>query len=620
MKDISLTFRWIVYMVYLVTLFFIIVFLVHPVLLYHLTQPSFLTNYAFFSEFLKYPGGLTEYLSAFLMQLFSFNWLGTCLILLLTGILLFLSLNISRLFVDNILSYPLSSFPAILFLSLFNNYYFPLTSGIEVILAFFFVWLFGIYSKRKSNPFLLFLTLAIIAYYVAGSGTYMLFAVGAMLLSLSVNGFRKSFVLLLIGIALSLVVPYISFKYLFNIPMTRAYFNLVPDLHPIISYKVATPFKWYAISLPLLMILSLIIKGRTARRSATEDTENQNTQIISETASGKRLSPNGLFLLTSLFILVTTLLILKKTTNGYFRDVVLTDYYGYTGQWDKVITTAKKQHFYNLLINYNYNRAIEKKGNLARDLFNYPQMLGSDIFYPNRVAGSDIALVSSDFYYDLGYMSESLHWAHEAQTVFHYSPRVLERMVMVNLIFGNYRTAEKYLDVLDDNFLCNQFVKKYKPMIVDTSLVKNDNEIMLKRYSYPRGCIVAGPEINFKNLLARNNDNQSAYEHLILYYILNHNLDAFFQNINLGKRFYAASPKIFEEALVVQMIDTKNTGLSKLKLSKEVKQTVGRYNEIMNKYNYNKKRAQKELYQTIGDSYMYYLMYYKPKKTAIATK
>ena len=61
--------------------------MVKPHLIYHgggliMNFPAFFRDGEFFREFLSYPGGLVEYLSAFLAQLFYYSWAGALVITL----------------------------------------------------------------------------------------------------------------------------------------------------------------------------------------------------------------------------------------------------------------------------------------------------------------------------------------------------------------------------------------------------------------------------------------------------------------------------------------------------------------------------------------------------------
>jgi hypothetical protein len=67
------------YNLFLIPVFFISFFLyvyigINPELYYQSQEPVFFFDSNFFQEFLSYPGGLTEYIDAFLSQFYYYSW------------------------------------------------------------------------------------------------------------------------------------------------------------------------------------------------------------------------------------------------------------------------------------------------------------------------------------------------------------------------------------------------------------------------------------------------------------------------------------------------------------------------------------------------------------------
>jgi tetratricopeptide (TPR) repeat protein len=389
----------------------------------------------------------------------------------------------------------------------------------------------------------------------------------------------------------------------------------------ILAYKPEIAFQIFKYILPALVFLFAILgkmmdkKDRADQEIQMEEIPNQeSTELPTTVPESKNGIRRIIYLFNIALVILLSILTLKHTRKPVMKNIMLTDYYTYTQQWDKAINTAISEPVYNVFINFNFNRAIDQKGVFLDKFFEYPQVLGSAILLPNKATGADVALVSSDYYYDLGYMSESLHWAHEAQTLLPYSPRILKRIVIANLVFGNYRTAEKYLRVLNDNFLSRKFVNKYTPYIQDTTLIRNDQELMLKREFLPRGYI-ADIEKNFQQLLEQNPNNKRAFEHMQMCYLLDHDLPKFLAHMNAGKKFYSGhTPSLFEEGLMVYLLETDRTKLSKMDLDPRNKSILLNYTRIMNQFKNNTTRARAELKKYIGDTYIYYLIYYAPRK------
>ena len=121
--------------------------------------PAFYRDGVFFAEFLSYPGGLVEYISAFLSQFFYYSWAGALVVTLqawLIGICIdyFLgAVNAPRL-------HGLRFVPAILLLALYNQYTYHFIPVMTLLTALAFVCLYlKINSRNELLRLAVFLTL-----------------------------------------------------------------------------------------------------------------------------------------------------------------------------------------------------------------------------------------------------------------------------------------------------------------------------------------------------------------------------------------------------------------------------------------------------------------------------
>lgn len=601
-------------------LFFYLLYYIQPALHYHIQQPPFLSNRYFFLSYTHTPGGILEYLSMFISQFFSFNVWGSLWIMIITGTSLYILYRMSRHFnMPTGFSF-LIFIPVLLLPGLLHNYIFPFDAVMGIFFSLLQTWLFLFAWQRWKKPLLTMGLLGVITYYFAGSGPYVVFATCALIMVLFREKLRHSLFITLITVIASLFFPWLGYKFLFNIRLVDAYFSFLPDQPRIMTYQADWVFLLFVISFPVLILLFNLIglarKRFEMKHSSSDSPKDAEIlpEILPQRLKTQNIMTTGLYILNLVIILFMAYQFIRHTRNPMMRNTVQVDYYTCKGLWDKAIETAlASEKNYNAFINFNFNRAIQNKGEFLDRFFDYPQVFGPDILFPNKITGSDIAIVSSDYYWDLGYMSESLHWAHEAQTLYPYSPRILKRMVMISLVFENYRTAEKYLAVLEDNFLSRNFVKKYKAYIEDPALTRADPEIMKRRACSPGGVIASDIETNFLNLLRQNQHNQAAYEHLLLYYLMDHRLDDFFRYVKLGEEFYSNSPTLFEEAILVYLLETDRSKIGRFNANPNTRRIFSEFLRIMKKYNNDSKSAQKEMYQQLGNSYLYYLTYYFPK-------
>lgn len=308
---------------------------------------------------------------------------------------------------------------------------------------------------------------------------------------------------------------------------------------------------------------------------------------------------------------ICSLILFRKTHEQHQKNIILTDFYCYNEKWKNVIDIALSDVQYDDKINYCYNRAIDNYGVFPDLFFNYPQYYKLAL-YPDRESNPTIVPIVSDYYFDLGYINLSQQYAHAALALTPYNPRILERMVMISFIYGNYQAARDYLSLLSKNLVSSDFVKKYLPYTFDTCLVAKDKLIMEKRSFMPSNIIVSNNFIDrLKELLAKNNLNRRAYEHLQMCYLMAGSLDNFVVNLKASSNFYSNIPKIYEQAMVIHVLATKRDIVKRIKVSKRSQKTINSFFKILKSCNHNKDMA-KPMLSSFANTYLYYYLYYSP--------
>jgi hypothetical protein len=577
-----------------------------PELHYQIQQPPFMALKSFFYSYLSYPGGIAEYTATFLSQFFSLGWPGAILIIMaLCGISLGLFFILKKFAGTDVIVF-FACIPSILASGLFNNYYFSFAVIIKLLLTVMSLWALSKMISRKIHVWIPLSLFSVFTYYVAGSGAYLIFSVSSIFILIHNQGFKKSLAVNSFIIAISLILPYILFKKVFNLTFENAYFWIVPDLPKMIRYKPDLLFNSVIISIPAILLI-LNLSGRIFE-----------SRFAFSTLKLLRWIRISIVLATSFTLLF---FILESTFNKQKHDIALIQYFNNTQQWQKVIETAYKTTEYNIYINYYYNIAIDHKGIFLEEFFNYPQLLGVDGMYPDKIMHGEIASISSEYYFDLGYISESQRWSQTILTVMPYNLQALKREVINNLVTWNYTGAEKYLNVLENNFLAHEFVDKYRPYIADTSLASQDTLISEKRTFIPVVRIV--PEditLKCRDLVEHNPKNKCAYEHLLMSYLLNHNVAMFSDYLEEYKLLYNNIPLSFQYATIIYVIKYKPVNLPKIELSENAKNTFLEFNKINNEYKGDKYAASAALSKKYRNTYLYYLLFDSPLVTKNSLK
>jgi hypothetical protein len=572
-----------------------------PEVHYQIQQPPFMELKSFFYSYLSYPGGIAEYLATFLSQFFSLGWPGAILIVMaLSGISLVLFFILKKFASTDVIVF-FSCVPSILASGLFNNYYLPFAVIIKLLVTVLSLWALVTVVSRKVNIWIPLGLLSVFTYYAAGSAAYLIFSFSTIFILIHDQGFKKSLVVNSFIIVISAIVPYILFKKVFNLTLENAYFSIVPDLPKMIRYKPELLFKALILSIPaILLVLSLL------RRIF----ENRFSNLSLKLLRWIRIS----IVFAANFALL--FFILKITFNKQKHNIALIQYYNNTQQWQKVIETASEITDYNIYVNYYYNIAIDHKGIFLEAFFNYPQLIGVDGMYPDKIMHGEIAAISSEYYFDLGYISESQRWSQTILTVMPYNLQALKQEVINNLVTRNYLGAEEYLNVLENNFLAHGFVDAYRPYIADTSLASRDTMISQKRAFIPVVEVV--PEditLKCQDLVKHNPNNRSAYEHLLMSYLLNHNVVRFFDYLGDYKVLYNNYPLSFQYATIIYIIKYSQGNLPRIELSENAKSTFLDFNKIVKENKGNNHAASIALSKNYRNTYLYYLMFDSPVVT-----
>ena len=142
---------------------FVILFLyiwlkIEPNLIFQRQEPVFFLDLYFFKEFLKYPGGLLDYISAFLSQFHYISWAGAAILTCLAWLLAFATRKFIQSFNKSKPVQILHFIPVILYLILHSQYNHPLSISIGLLISLsVFIIFTRIAPSKISFRLLLFL-------------------------------------------------------------------------------------------------------------------------------------------------------------------------------------------------------------------------------------------------------------------------------------------------------------------------------------------------------------------------------------------------------------------------------------------------------------------------------
>lgn len=614
---------------------------INPQLHYYLQQSAFLTDFSFFKSFIRYPGGIADYISEFIAQFFYFRALGSLLIVLIATLLGIIAMYLVGRVAGKIkLNFSVIALFLLLSILIQSNYYYPFYASVRLLMAALFILMFeAVRSAFAHRSYPAAFLLAILIFYIAGGAALFTYSISVILLLIHANGKKAYWLLLFLLAFFSASLPYLSYKYLFLVNLPLVY-EITHSKSPEIIYY-APDYKLYLLYslLPVYIALAMFYKrwkeGYRKRPVALQPEKPHLNKKGLKKTEGRMMVPDmtlknkrpispilwvtAQFLVIALLAVVTVNASLDKT----LRNKLLVSYEASNRNWEKVFQAAKAVEGYDIFVNVEYNRALANTGKLSENLFSYSQLAGSSGLFIDEKVTSDIPFICCDQYYDLGFMHEAQHWAFEAQTIFPNSPRLLKRLVLIDLVMGDYDLAQKFLDQLNNNMLYHDWVCRYQKYIDDTTLVSKDPELAYKRKCEPREDFNATDSFEkLTKLVEANAGNKMALDYLLCSSLLKGDLVSFKNLVTPNSQLYGSTlPRAFDEALVLYYYMTRQgpaPGEIQCSLGRQ-KQFISFINAIK-PYGNDWQSARQTLARDFGNTYWYYLKCLSPKVTKAQIK
>jgi len=622
LKFINLSNLFIVFTILIA--WYITAYVVSPYLHYSFQQIGFVSGIEFLKSYSTYSGGIADYTAIFLSQFFSFNTAGSILIVSVAALQGFIALSILKSLVgETKLRY--SVFTAVLLFGVLVmlDYRYPYYASIRLLMAYLFTagfYLLNNKSRRLSA--LIWPLLAAMLFYLAGGAALLVFALSTAILFAITNRQRIWLLVIPAFLFLAGIFPYIGYKFLFPLTLRNIYAITMIKPPMQFAYTEGIPLYIYYGLLPVILLIVFVYLQFRKHEPISEQSPKLK--------KGAKVAPKiGFYMKTPFLVSIQVItfgllayFLIGKFHDSFKKQVIYIDYLAENGKWTDILKEAESLEIYDFRVNFHVNRAYAHLGHLPDRVFAYPQRLGSYglFFDPSEVIGST-DMPSSDLYFDLGFMDESQHWAFEAETLIPNSPRILKRLIMINLVNRKYKLAGEFLDILNKNWLCRDWVSKYEKYVADTTLAANDRVIAEKRRFTPKKTLVNIETLfALKLLLETNRDNRMAYDYLLTYLILESRLPEFLDNLKYYTHYNLKQlPTSWEEALALSILKTRTfpdfytEGI----ISKDCMKRLAAFNKILQNYNNDLPAAQSVLQRDFGDTYWYYTLYVSPKVTKV---
>jgi len=228
---------------------------------------------------------------------------------------------------------------------------------------------------------------------------------------------------------------------------------------------------------------------------------------------------------------------------------------------------------------------------------------------PGRV----IHAKSLELYLDLGCLNAAEKNAYELLSQEGPSPHVLEALVRIHLVKGQYESARIVFRALRECVGSGEYVHRWQPIITDPARAETDPLIQSWRKVTPARdstMIWISPEL-VKDLLEDNPEHRLAFEYLMACYLLGNERAELINRLSLLKPLgYRELPRHYAEALLVDSLTTgKPVDSQGWAIPPDLQRQFHEIRSIVTQSRGNDQMVFDTLVPKYGDTYMFYSMF-----------
>ncbi len=582
-------------------------------LIYHSGQtitnfPAFFRTWAFFRHLAPYPGGLVEYLSAFLSQFFYIGWAGALVVTLQAALICLCCDYFFKLIKASHLRF-LRFVPPVLVLITYTMYTYQFVTTTAFLMALLFVCLYLKVAPDSQVPRLLvFLLLSIILYATAGAA-YLLFALLCAIYELF---FARHWQMALMYLVSAAVTTFLLGVLIFGVSTNEAFTDLLPVSNKILSQQTRRRMTQALFILYLLLPLTTFVWGLwrlSAGRKVKQKPRRKSPKLRSSVLSWYTGSPVLKWSLES-----SLLLVFAATAVFFFRDyklknVLQADYYAYHKMWPQVLT-AYRRHPNSFFIVHAVNRALYHTGRLPYDMFAYNQH--PDTLFLTSIEHRGAQWKKSDVFIDLGVMNMGEGALIESIERLGERPKILKRLALIAMVKQDINSTRVYLGALTKTPFHADWANNYLKLLDSGTSLSTDKHIrhltsLTMENDY--GFIDYNPESILLDLLDKNRHNRMAFEYLMAWYLLNNQLDNFVQNLHRLDDFdYPQIPILYEQAILIyEVLSGTKVDLKGRQISPQTYELARRFSDISTRFGAGDRLTLVRLtLRDFGDSYFFY--------------
>lgn len=523
--------------------------------------PVFSWDSTFLRDAFATPGGVLSAVAALLAQTYRPGWLGALAITILLGALFAGTRSLRALRGSPLRE--MAWVPVILFLMIYTRYDDPLPILLAITGSVWMAVLYGaIPMKTPWRRGTVLLVLFALAYYLMGATAFLFVCVACLVEALLNRRLVVAIVQLILALGGALILG-------------RVVFGLEPQTVYTVGtlWDSAQRFEFSAfasvltvvlyVCVPTLILLAFLsdfaarVRGNRGRNGA------RSTKVAK--GDGSKWRDARLFTAARAVVMIAVAFVSLSLSRNHIRDERALHFYSQQRDWDAVIALAhhmRARNEYTRSAIFDINRALAHAGRLGDELCAYPQDGTKTLFLSfDDVAGRFQHVKLLELYLDLGCPNAAEKNVYELLDNEESSPYVLEAMVRIHLVKGEYQSARIALTSMKKYAGAGEYVHRWQAIVNEPA--KADGDPLIREWrrvqaerDYAIGGIAFEPLL--KTLLQETPTHRLAFEYLMALFLMKHERAELVRCLPLlGPLGYKSLPRHYAEAVLVHALETR---------------------------------------------------------------
>lgn len=321
-----------------------------------------------------------------------------------------------------------------------------------------------------------------------------------------------------------------------------------------------------------------------------------------------------LFEFAPVFILLLLAVVVSQRIDEKSKHYFQAEKLFYEQKYDELIKFNSNEPTNNKITLFLNNVALAETGRLGDSFFKFRQSNdGSTLFLKWQNIGQYLRF-GGYYYYAIGVLNEAQRWVYEYTVIYGYTPETLKLLIKTELIKGNYRTAEKYITILEQSLFYRTEAHKFRIFLYNDVAVLGDNELGRKKQLDTKLDFFVKsdePWLNLLPVLDADSINPVALQYKLSWLMLQKDMNGIVKLLPaLESAGLKKIPKNIEEAVVTYKLLRvgEMPDLQQLTINPQTEQRFQRYYQIYQQNQSNKRKAQIAL-REFADTYWYYVFF-----------